>query len=134
MIKGMKIALQLYSVRDFAEKDFKSVLEKVKEMGYEGVEFAGLNDCSPEEVRDMLNTVGLEPVSAHIPIPVLVENPAGVIADYKKIGCRFIAIPWLEESCRPGNEDWDKTKADIAQIAVECEKQGVTNKTRGVVP
>jgi len=125
MIKGMKIALQLYSVRDFAEKDFKSVLEKVKAMGYEGVEFAGLNGCSPEEVRDMVLAVGLEPVSAHVPIPDLVADPAGVIAAYKKIGCKYIAIPWLDEPSRPGNADWDKTKADIAMIAQECEKQGI---------
>jgi len=126
MIKGMKIALQLYSVRDFAEKDFKSTMEKVKEMGYEGVEFAGLNGCSPEEVRDMVQFIGLEPVSAHVPIPELVNDPAGVIEAYKKIGCKYIAIPWLDEPSRPGNENWDKTKEDIAKIAVECEKQGVT--------
>ena len=39
----MKFALQLYSVRTDLESDFKGTLRKVKEMGYDGVEFAGLD-------------------------------------------------------------------------------------------
>ena len=41
------VGLQIYSVRDFAEKDLEGTLEKVKEMGYDGVEFAGLYDHDP---------------------------------------------------------------------------------------
>ena len=37
----MKIALQLYSIKDEMEKDFMGTLEKVAKMGYQGVEFAG---------------------------------------------------------------------------------------------
>ena len=126
MIKGMKIALQLYTVRDNVEKDFRSTLQKVKDMGYEGVEFAGLYDNDPAALREMLSTIGLEPVSAHVAIPELIADPEAVISAYKQVGCKYIAIPWLEESCRPGNENWEKTKADIAKIAKECEKQGIT--------
>ena len=36
------IALQLYSVRDDMEADFEGTLKKVKALGYDGVEFAGL--------------------------------------------------------------------------------------------
>ena len=39
----MKIALQLYSVRDCIQsgEDMRAVMKKIKAMGYEGVEFAG---------------------------------------------------------------------------------------------
>jgi len=121
----MKIALQLYTVRDEAEKNFHTTLLKVKEMGYEGVEFAGLYGNDPANLRDMLADIGLEPISAHVPIPELVKDPEGVISAYKRVGCKYIAIPWLDEPSRPGNENWDKTKADIANIAKECEKQGI---------
>ena len=43
----LPIGLQLYSVRDDMAKDFKGTLQKVKEMGYEGVEFAGLYSIFP---------------------------------------------------------------------------------------
>ena len=42
------IALQLYSVRTDMEADFKGTLKKVKSLGYNGVEFAGLFGHSAE--------------------------------------------------------------------------------------
>jgi len=126
MVKGLKIALQLYSVRDFIENDFRGTVKKVKEMGYECVELAGLYGQKPSDLREIFSSVGLEPISAHVPIPELIANPVGTIAAYKEIGCPFIAIPWLDEASRPGNENWDKTKENIANIAAECEKQGMT--------
>ena len=32
------VALQVYSVRDFAEKDLEGTFRQIKEMGYDGVE------------------------------------------------------------------------------------------------
>ena len=46
----LPVGLQLYSIRDNMEADFAGTLKKVKAMGYEGVEFAGLFDHSVEEV------------------------------------------------------------------------------------
>jgi sugar phosphate isomerase/epimerase len=126
MVKGLKIALALYSIRDVMEKDFRFGLEKAKEMGYDGFEFAGFLDNDPEDIRKMAEEIGLVPISAHVPLPDLVADPVGVIAAYKKVGCPYIAIPWLDEPNRPGNAGWDKTKAQIANIAEECKKQGVT--------
>ena len=63
----LPIALQLYTVRDEMEKDFEGTLKKVKEMGYDGVEFAGLYGHTGAEVRAMCEKIGLVPVSAHVP-------------------------------------------------------------------
>jgi len=126
MIKGMKVGLALYSVRDEMEKDIRSTLQKAKDLGFAGVEFAGIFDNNPHDISKLLQEIGLEPISAHVPITELAENPSGVIAAYKQIGCSFIVIPWLEEDSRPGNEKWEETKADIARVAEECLKQGIT--------
>lgn len=64
MVKGMPVALQLYSVRDALESDFEGTLRQVKDMGYEGVEFAGLYGRTPEAVRKLLEEIGMEAVSA----------------------------------------------------------------------
>ena len=48
----MKFALQLYSVRTDLESDFKGTLSKVKEMGYDGVELAGLYGKNTKEIRE----------------------------------------------------------------------------------
>lgn len=97
-----KIALQLYSVRDDMEQDFYGTLKKVKEMGYSGVEFAGLFGHSPEEVKAMCEELGLVPLSAHVPLQDLREDPDGAIATYKAIGCKYIVVPYLTPEYRPG--------------------------------
>ena len=47
----LPIGLQLYSVRNEMEKDFEGTLAKVADMGYEGVEFAGLFGHSPHAIQ-----------------------------------------------------------------------------------
>ena len=50
----MKYGLQMYSVRDAAEKDLLGTLEKVAALGYQYAEFAGFFGYSAEAVRDKL--------------------------------------------------------------------------------
>ena len=46
-MKTLPVAVQVYSVRDDAEKDFAGTMKKIKEIGYEGVELAGLYGLEP---------------------------------------------------------------------------------------
>jgi sugar phosphate isomerase/epimerase len=60
MIK-FPIAIQLYSVRDDMEKDFAGTIRKMKELGYDGVEFAGLFGKTAKEVKEICEEVGIVP-------------------------------------------------------------------------
>jgi sugar phosphate isomerase/epimerase len=63
------IALQLYTLREWAAQDFPAVLKKVAEIGYKGVEFAGLHGMPAAEVRSLIDDLGLVTCSAHGPMP-----------------------------------------------------------------
>ena len=67
-MKQIPVAVQLYSVRDEAEKDFAGTVKKIAEMGYDGVELAGLYGLSTQEVLQALKEAGIPAVSAHVPI------------------------------------------------------------------
>lgn len=110
------IALQLYSVRNEVEKDFSATLKKVREMNYDGVEFAGLYNHKPEEVKRMLEELGLNPVSAHVSYGEMLENPEKVMNDYKQIGCEFIAIPYMSAEYRPGSDSFAQTAENIKKL------------------
>ncbi len=125
-MKQFPIAIQLFSVRDFAEKDLKGTLKAIKEMGYDGVEFAGLYGHSPAEVKKMVEEIGLTPISAHVTISDLLADSCAAIEDYKAIGCEYIALPYLEEERRPGHERYEETMADVEKLANEAKRQGVT--------
>jgi len=63
------IAVQLYSLRDEAKDDFVGVLKTVADIGYVGVEPAGLHGMAPEAVRKVLDDLGLVCCSMHGPMP-----------------------------------------------------------------
>ena len=100
---NFKIALQLYSVRDDMASDFEGTVKKVKELGYEGVEFAGLYGKTAKEVKEICEKYDITPISAHVPFADMMENP-DLLYVYAEIGCKFVAIPYLTEEYRPGNE------------------------------
>ena len=121
----LPIGLQLYTVRNEMERDFAGTLKKVAEMGYEGVEFAGLFGKSPAEVRDLLAACGLTAVSAHVPLADMLADMDRVIADYKTIGCPYIAIPYVDEAYRPGTPDYPETLKKIEALGKKCAENGL---------
>lgn len=96
------IALQLYSLRDDMTQDFEGTLRRVKKMGYDGVEFAGLFGRAPARIKDLCAELDLTPLSAHVPFVEMMAAAERVLADYAAIGCRYVAIPYLTEEYRPG--------------------------------
>ena len=49
------VGVQMYTVRKESKENFYGTLKKIKAMGYDGVEFAGLHGHTAEEVKE--NTV-----------------------------------------------------------------------------
>lgn len=124
-MRRVPIAIQVYSVRQEAEADFAGTMKKIKEMGYDGVELAGLYGKSVQEIRSCLTEVGLTAISAHVPYEEFVKNPEKTAASYAEIGCRYVAIPWLSEERRYGKSKYEETLAAIPRIAEACRKQGM---------
>ena len=124
-MRKMSIALQVFSIREEAEKDFRGTMKQVKEMGYDGVELAGLYNYSPEEIRDILAETGLKPISAHVPYQTLIADMEGTIRQYVTIGCPYIVIPYLTEEHRPGCDNFDEVIENIKKIGKLCKEQNV---------
>ncbi len=61
------ISLQLYTLREDSQKDFKTVIEQVAAIGFKGVEPAGLYGMTPREFRTHVNDLGMTVSSSHGP-------------------------------------------------------------------
>ena len=101
----MKIALQMYSVRD-AVKDKQSLfaaLKKVREMGYEGVEFAGCFGADAGDLKACLKELGLTAVGCHEPLRnIEAGNIDEMLSFYQQVGvenfvCAFAPAGTAEE-------------------------------------
>lgn len=82
--------IQLFTVRDRMTADFEGTLARIAEIGYREVEFVGYGDKTPQEVRAILDRVGLRAPSTHAalrPGPDLERQLAG----YQAMGHRYAA-------------------------------------------
>ena len=91
----MKFAVQLYSVRDHITdgKDMLDVLGKVKEIGFDGVEFAGYFGLSAEELRARCDELGLEVVGSHLGLEDFEPENLDKTLEYgKALGARYLGV------------------------------------------
>jgi sugar phosphate isomerase/epimerase len=119
-----KIGVQLYSVRDLMKKDFAGTLEKVAKIGYKEVEFAGYFDNKPEDVRKLLDGLGLKAPAVHVSIDVLRDSLDATLATSKIIGHQYIVCPWLS----PADRTLEKYKEHAAlfnKVGEACQKAGI---------
>ncbi len=120
------IAIQVYSVRDEAEANLRDTLTKLKEFGYDGVEFAGLYGHSGEEVKAMCDEIGIIPVSGHIGLADIEAGMDELIATYKAVGVKYLGLAWLAEENRPGGENWPTVCETLTEFGKKAKEAGIT--------
>lgn len=121
----VNLAYQIYSAREAAEADLLSVLKELAAMGYDGVEFAGFYGHTADGICAMLAETGLKAVSSHYPFAAIVNDMEGAVAFHNQIGCKYIAIPYLDDDTRPGAPGFAKTLQTIWKFGAMCKEAGI---------
>lgn len=96
----LPVALQMYTVRDDAARDFPRTLRHVREIGYEAVELAGTHNMSASDLAGVLNELELKIAAAHVGLEALEGGLDEILPYYNDLGCPFLVIPYLPESRR----------------------------------
>ncbi|MDR2568761.1 MAG: hypothetical protein LBD23_00505, partial [Oscillospiraceae bacterium] len=66
MVKNMvKIGSPLFILMEECKKDLMGVLERLAEIGFDGVEFLGLFGHKPTDIKNKLDSCGLIAVGDH---------------------------------------------------------------------
>ncbi len=125
-MKSFKIGVQLYSVRDKMEADMYATLKAIKEMGYDYVEFAGYFGKSAQEVRAMLDELGLEAPSVHQSYDLFLEQGQAAVDYIKTLGAKFAVIPWMGVENHKGADGFDTAVADIKKVGKLLADNGIT--------
>lgn len=125
-MKTIKLAAPLFILRHECEQDLPGVLRKIRALGYDGVEFLGLFGCAPEDIRAVLDEIGLAALGDHVNIDEFYRDIPGVLAARKAIGCRYISVGGMGEDAMPGGADFPATREKYAAIAQAARAQGIT--------
>jgi sugar phosphate isomerase/epimerase len=93
-MKKTPIALQLWSVREDAKRDFAATAAAVAEIGYTGVELAGYGNLDAKGAKAALDAAGLEVAGMHVGYAALRGDPGSVISDALLLGTRHVTCSW----------------------------------------
>ncbi len=119
-----EIGIQLYSLRGEMAEDFEGTLERLAEIGYKEMEFAGYHGKSASEVRRVLDDLELTSPAAHIPLNNIRQNLQREIDMAATLGQQYIVIPSV-----PANE---RSLDDYQRLAEEFNRIGEKTKESGI--
>ncbi|MFA6242087.1 MAG: sugar phosphate isomerase/epimerase [Candidatus Hydrogenedentales bacterium] len=122
----LPFALQLYTVRDHMDTDIPGTLKRVKEIGYDNVELAGLGPYTAEEYSYFLADAGLTAISAHFGFNEVVHETAMVAEAGDALGLAFIVMPWLGGELCPDMDAWVANIAALDQSGASLREMGIT--------
>ena len=112
----LPVALGLYSVRGTLFSDMPATLAKVKQMGYDGVEFYGPFSFAPSAVVSALEANQLRICGWHMGIESLEGiNFDATVAYMKAVGVDNLVVPYLDAKDADGWLDWAKRLSAIAE-------------------
>lgn len=125
----MKIALQMFSLHKIMKQEdgLRKALRYAAEAGYDGVEFAGFFNLTPEEIKCELDQNGLEAAGLHVgwaPIQLenLENNPEDVLRIAKILGLQSITVASFNGKTR---EEWANFAARIDRIGQTFRENGI---------
>ena len=86
---------QLYSLRD-VDDPLPTVLDRIGETPFTGVEFAGFDGDEPAAIAATLDDAGLSSAAVHVHLDAIEADPDGVAATARDLDCRDVVVPWLD--------------------------------------
>ncbi len=117
------VAVEMYSVRKEFTADPLGTMKALKAMGYEGVEFAGAPQFSPNFYRSLLEETGLVCCGWHTPWERLQpENLEETVRLNLAVGNKYVIVPYL--SART-HQDWENLGNQLNDAADALAKYGM---------
>jgi sugar phosphate isomerase/epimerase len=121
----LRMAFQVYAVRDLCEKDFAATLKAVKALGYEGVETGRFYGLGAKALKTLLAETGLELVALQLYPDDLVEPKLRRTLEFaKECGADRINVAWFKGSSE-NFRDWQLLVEVVNHAAEVAAGEGI---------
>jgi sugar phosphate isomerase/epimerase len=130
--------IQLYTLRDFMNKNPQDTLEKVRAIGYREVEAAGYNsgrfyNLSPSAFKQALDDAGLRLVSGHYQTGKTSPNQQGTmvngwekaVEDAAAVDQKYMVLSYLHEPERKSLDDYYQVTELMNKSAEVCREYDI---------
>lgn len=124
---AMTLGAQLFSLRNFLKtpEDLRETFKKVKEIGYENVQFSGAKIEDPYLLRDLSQEFDLPIVLTHTSLTKMLEETDRVINEHKIIGCPSIGLGVMTKEALADPEEARKFVEKMREPIAKMEDAGL---------
>lgn len=120
------IALQLFSLRKQCEEDLEETLGYVREIGFDGVELAGVYGRTAPQLRAMLEKNSLKCCGSHTPLQEFMgANLSRTIEYNRTLQNRNLIVPGLPKEYEGSAASWKAAAERLNQIADQLRPVGM---------
>lgn len=88
------LGIQLYTVRAALAEDFQGVIRRIADIGYAGVEFAGMYGDSPASAAKLVRDLGMDIACMHAQTPMM-DNLTSAIDTAGILGVKRVICAWI---------------------------------------
>ncbi|MCL2056159.1 MAG: sugar phosphate isomerase/epimerase [Oscillospiraceae bacterium] len=120
-----KIGSPLFILQEQCAKDLMAVIERLAEIGFDGIEFLGFFGHSPADIRRKLDSCGIAAIGDHVPFERFVSETGKVISERGEIGCSFITVAPPPPEGMPGGTDYPRTIEAFIKIGEAVNAAGM---------
>ena len=120
-----KIALQLYTMREPAKEDLPGTLKKVREIGWEYVQWSGMPNLPAEQIREALDKAGLKAIAAHVGVEPFETDFDGQVKFWKTVGVEYLGPGGMMSDCKDTLEAWLRGAKRLDTLGEKLNKVGL---------
>ena len=120
------IAVQLYTLRSLLSDPARlgGVLGRIREIGYQTVEVAGLGPRTIDRFGEELARAGLDACAVHAGLDRLTEDFDAVVEECTRWRCEYVVVPSIPASYRSG-DGYRRFAAEVAGLAPRLREHGL---------
>lgn len=117
-LSDIPIGLQLWSLNEACSNDLPGTLKAVRQMGYDGVEFAGFHGLPATELKALCSDLGLHIAGSHTGLPLLEDDKFEATVEYNQaLGNDKLIVPAIPGNRLDGSlEGWRRVVAHLRSI------------------
>jgi len=102
------LGIQLWTVKDEAEKDLEGTMKKLYAIGFREIEFAGFYGKTAAELGALMKGIGFKLVSVHAGADDIAAKGDSIIADAKTLGLKYIICSSPMSDAAKAKLEWAK--------------------------
>jgi sugar phosphate isomerase/epimerase len=119
------IAIILYTVREPAQVDLPGTLKRVREAGFEYVQWSGMPPMAAADIRRHLEDAGLTAMAAHCPFEPFELDFDGQVAYWQTVGAMDVAPGGMMDDCVDSIADWRRGAARLNAVGAKLREKGM---------